>query len=341
MRWAMATYILSMSAHDVPRTDAVTSVVYLSDAAPQGLCSHLARAYPAAAQVRSACHTLYTNSHECSGWSARRANAVHHRAARDALPQRRRALVRRGRPRTLAPPPTRSVYFLPAPHLHHAARNRDPVRARPPHHAPAHANARPHSAEGNLVHALDGASPAKLLLAATQRMPEAPGKDAAFFLGVLGADGRVAALHHVVSGDPGRGTMALAADRAPRAGARVQVRAPLTPAAAFAQCARQIFCQPAVAAPVTREAPPADDTSRLAFVAAGETPPFAPDLGAHDVLEWTECVAASERGWTLAHGAAENEADGHGAAEDAEAGAHGRDAWTCAAVGGEVRMSLA
>jgi hypothetical protein len=109
----------------------------------------------------------------------------------------------------------------------------------------------------------------------------------------------------------------------------------------LAECAPQIFCQPAAAAPVARSAPPADATSRLAFVAAGEAPPFAQDLGAHDVLEWTECVAASERGWTLARSAVENEADGRGAAEDAEAGADGRDAWTCAAVGGEVRMSFA
>jgi hypothetical protein len=127
-------------------------------------------------------------------------------------------------------PPALSTSF---PHLTSITPPATVTRYAPVFHTPhpAHANAHPHSAEGNLVHALDGASPAKLLLAATQRMPDAPGKDAAFFLGVLGADGRVAALHHVVSGDPGRGTMALAADRAPRAGARVQVRASLTPAA--------------------------------------------------------------------------------------------------------------
>jgi hypothetical protein len=79
------------------------------------------------------------------------------------------------------------------------------------------------SSEGNLVHDLDGANPSKLLLAAIERLHDKPRKDDEYFLGVLAADGGVGALHHIISGDPSRGTMALATDNAPLPGTVVQV----------------------------------------------------------------------------------------------------------------------
>jgi hypothetical protein len=81
----------------------------------------------------------------------------------------------------------------------------------------------PSRSEGNLVHELDGSNPSKMLLEAIRRMPTQPHKDDFYFLGII-RNGKLDAMHTIISGDPSRGTMALETQEAPRKGETIQAR---------------------------------------------------------------------------------------------------------------------
>ncbi|TBU33162.1 hypothetical protein BD311DRAFT_785251 [Dichomitus squalens] len=88
------------------------------------------------------------------------------------------------------------------------------------------------STEGNLVNALDGANPSRLLLHALQNHPAAPTpenqnvpKELRVYIGTLNQHKgvyEVSQLFYVMSGDPSRGSIALDSDTAPAEGSLVQ-----------------------------------------------------------------------------------------------------------------------
>ncbi|KAH7923827.1 hypothetical protein BV22DRAFT_1035883 [Leucogyrophana mollusca] len=83
--------------------------------------------------------------------------------------------------------------------------------------------------EGNLVNELDNANPTRLLLNAIRKHgidDRNSFKEDDFYLGVV-EDGQLNQVYHILSGDPSRGTIALQSHAAPPVGAVVQVRPPL------------------------------------------------------------------------------------------------------------------
>jgi hypothetical protein len=68
-------------------------------------------------------------------------------------------------------------------------------------------------------------NPTTLLISAIEKsvLTGRAAKDDEFYLGVL-RDGEVWQMHHIMSGGPSRGTMALETETAPREGTSVQVR---------------------------------------------------------------------------------------------------------------------
>ncbi|GBE85252.1 hypothetical protein BKA93DRAFT_903767 [Sparassis latifolia] len=93
------------------------------------------------------------------------------------------------------------------------------------------------SSKGNLVHSLDNTNPSRLLLSAieksgsasrrvTVRAPDANMKDDQYYLAALRRVGEQYELHQlftIMSGDPSRGTLALGSDTAPSEGTPVQI----------------------------------------------------------------------------------------------------------------------
>ncbi|KAI0298130.1 hypothetical protein B0F90DRAFT_830891 [Multifurca ochricompacta] len=79
--------------------------------------------------------------------------------------------------------------------------------------------------EGNLVNKLDNANPISILISAIEKsaLSGQADKDDEFYLGVL-RDGELWQVHHIMSGGPTRGTMALETETAPGEGVSVQVR---------------------------------------------------------------------------------------------------------------------
>jgi hypothetical protein len=68
-------------------------------------------------------------------------------------------------------------------------------------------------------------NPTTLLISALEKsaLTGRAAKDDEFYLGVL-RDGELWQMHHIMSGGPSRGTMALETETAPREGTSVQVR---------------------------------------------------------------------------------------------------------------------
>lgn len=79
--------------------------------------------------------------------------------------------------------------------------------------------------EGNLVHELDNRNPTALLVSAIEesKLTGSVAKDDEFYLGVLHGGG-LWQLHHIMSGGPSRGALALETETAPGEGTAVQVR---------------------------------------------------------------------------------------------------------------------
>ncbi|KAI0250460.1 hypothetical protein BJV78DRAFT_1275785 [Lactifluus subvellereus] len=79
-------------------------------------------------------------------------------------------------------------------------------------------------AEGNLVNELDNMNPTTLLISAIEKsaLTGLAAKDDEFYLGVL-RDGNLWEVHHIMSGGPSRGTMALETETAPGEGSSVQL----------------------------------------------------------------------------------------------------------------------
>ncbi|KAJ3483644.1 hypothetical protein NLI96_g6173 [Meripilus lineatus] len=93
------------------------------------------------------------------------------------------------------------------------------------------------SSEGNLVHALDESNPSRLLLNAIEKfnsaraegcLPLDKGDD--FYLGVscgpTSSKDCIHQVYHIISGDPSRGSIALEGEDSPAPGTRVKVRDP-------------------------------------------------------------------------------------------------------------------
>ncbi|EMD39702.1 hypothetical protein CERSUDRAFT_92195 [Gelatoporia subvermispora B] len=87
------------------------------------------------------------------------------------------------------------------------------------------------SAEGNLIHSLNGTNPSRLLLSAIQKAGTGATTELSrleeddYYLGVLhkkGTEAQIERLYQITSGDPSRGSLALDSDTAPGEGATVQ-----------------------------------------------------------------------------------------------------------------------
>ncbi|OCH91133.1 hypothetical protein OBBRIDRAFT_792643 [Obba rivulosa] len=174
----------------------VSTVVFLSDNAPEGL-SHALQRFPRAAKVGLlASSTPFVTGRPFTLFYG---SAVHSSGAVGVC-------------LTSAPAPHMSADF---PGLQALT---DPLQVT--------------SAEGNLIHSLGGANPSRLLLSAIQKANSATKaelsrmKEDQYYLGVLrGKDstGGIEQIYHIASGDPSRGSLALDSEAAPGEGAIVQL----------------------------------------------------------------------------------------------------------------------
>ncbi|KAA1473825.1 hypothetical protein DENSPDRAFT_840322 [Dentipellis sp. KUC8613] len=176
--------------------------------------------------------------------------------------------------------------------------------------------------EGNLIQELDHTNPSRILLTAIQASASGISGEAAkeheYYLGVR-AGGSTVQVHHVLSGDPARGTVALASEVAPPAG-----------------CVVQLFHGPRTGAPAPTLPPSLlqGKTKHLSFITASPEPTAAQEAyeGGDEmhVLEHA-FLAASENGFLLGN---------TGAGAGAEGGEPAQT-WTCTVPGGVVSVEWA
>ncbi|KAH8077040.1 hypothetical protein BXZ70DRAFT_709448 [Cristinia sonorae] len=85
------------------------------------------------------------------------------------------------------------------------------------------------SAEGNLVHSLDDANPARLIISAMDKHnmnlsgANTLYKEDQYYLGVLGEDDKLHRLYQIMSGGPSRGTVSLEGEDGPSVGSRAKL----------------------------------------------------------------------------------------------------------------------
>jgi hypothetical protein len=102
----------------------------------------------------------------------------------------------------------------------------------PPPSATVKQSSFPRRSEGNLVHELNNRNPVALLVSAIEEstLNGKAAKDDEFYLGVLrDGSGELRQVHHIMSGGPSRGTIALETETAPGEGTSVQVRSSVVP----------------------------------------------------------------------------------------------------------------
>jgi len=141
------------------------------------------------------------------------------------------------------------------------------------------------ASEGNLVHELDNRNPIALLISAIEEsaLVGKAAKDDEFYLGVLrDGDDELRQVHHITSGGPSRGTMALETETAPGEGTSVQ-----------------LFHRPSDAAAPSSS--PYATKNTLTFVAAPQADSAAPAEERGDAVTVLNdvFVAASENGFML------------------------------------------
>jgi len=161
------------------------------------------------------------------------------------------------------------------------------------------------ASEGNLVLELDKRNPVALLISAIEEsvLLGNAAKDDEFYLGVIrDGDGELSQVHHIMSGGPSRGIMALETETAPGEGTTVQ-----------------LFHRPSdVSAPST---PPHAAKNTLTFMAAPQFDSIpSEEKGDASITVLDDVfVAASENGFVL--------------------GREGEKTWTCVAPGSQTRLA--
>ncbi|TFY50665.1 hypothetical protein EVG20_g11394, partial [Dentipellis fragilis] len=147
--------------------------------------------------------------------------------------------------------------------------------------------------EGNLIQELDKANPSRLLLAAiqTRGIVGEAAKEHEFYVGVR-AGGKTVQVHHILSGDPSRGTIALESEVAPAEGSVVQ-----------------LFHGPRHGAPAPALPSPSSlagltgPGKRLSFITAPRDHPVSPNSDSESAVDVRVLdnvfLAASENGFLL------------------------------------------
>ncbi|KAH9979676.1 hypothetical protein BJV74DRAFT_780156 [Russula compacta] len=151
------------------------------------------------------------------------------------------------------------------------------------------------ASEGNLVHELDNRNPAAMLVSAIEEstLTGSAAKDDEFYLGVLRGDD-LWQLHHIMSGGPSRGTLALETETAPGEGTAVQLfhrpneaTAPTVPNHAAKNTLTFVAASQSDSAPPAEEGGDAVTVLSDAFVAASENGFM---LSREDETTWS-CIA--------------------------------------------------